>query len=169
MSGLRGDILGELELPKAPPPYCVGETLLIMPVWNYQRNLLLSRHVKQCGLEDSHQMLDWCLLESVLELGNSKTLCLPATQSVAEETDKHACRPLWQTVLCRQSSWVLEADRSQILNWVLTVCVTSCRLQPLVSGCPAVRWIKTVSSWKAVMRISEHMPSTSSVLRKCLI
>lgn len=35
-------------------------------------------------------MLDWCLLESVLELGNSKALCLPATQSVAEETDKHA-------------------------------------------------------------------------------
>lgn len=34
-------------------------------------------------------MLDWCLLESVLELGNSKTLCLPATQSVAEETDTH--------------------------------------------------------------------------------
>lgn len=32
MNGLLGDILGELELLEAPPPYCVGETLLIMPM-----------------------------------------------------------------------------------------------------------------------------------------
>lgn len=48
---------------------------------------------------------------------------MPSSNPECGRGDRYTCAPLWQTVLCLQSSWVLEAHGSQVLNGVLTVCV----------------------------------------------